>query len=152
MTRSPASRCAMLDRTQIEDILPHRDPFLFLDRVIELVPGEYAVAEKDLLATEDVFRGHFPGHPVFPGVLQLEALAQTGALAVLSQPESRGKIILFGRADEVKFRRAVYPGETLRLEMRLTRSRGSVGKGEGKAFVGSEVACSAVLTFAVAEP
>jgi 3-hydroxyacyl-[acyl-carrier-protein] dehydratase len=142
----------MLDRTQIEDILPHRDPFLFLDRVIELVPGEYAVAEKDLLATEDVFRGHFPGHPVFPGVLQLEALAQTGALAVLSQPESRGKIILFGRADEVKFRRAVYPGETLRLEMRLTRSRGSVGKGEGKAFVGSEVACSAVLTFAVAEP
>jgi 3-hydroxyacyl-[acyl-carrier-protein] dehydratase len=142
----------MLDRTQIEAILPHRDPFLFLDRVIELVPGEYAIAEKDLLLTEDVFRGHFPGHPVFPGVLQLEALAQTGAVAVLSQPGSRGKIVLFGRADEVKFRRPVYPGETLRLEMRLTRSRGNIGKGEGKAFVGSELACSGVLTFAVTEP
>jgi 3-hydroxyacyl-[acyl-carrier-protein] dehydratase len=142
----------MLDRTQIEAILPHRDPFLFLDRVIELVPGEYAVAEKDLLPTEDVFRGHFPGHPVFPGVLQLEAIAQTGAVAILSQPESRGKIILFGRADEVKFRREVSPGETLRFEMRMTRTRGTVGRGEGKAFVGSELACSAILTFAIAEP
>jgi 3-hydroxyacyl-[acyl-carrier-protein] dehydratase len=142
----------MLDRTQIEAILPHRDPFLFLDRVVELVPGEYAVAEKDLLPTEDVFRGHFPGHPVFPGVLQLEALAQTGAVAVLSQPEAKGKLVLFGRADEVKFRREVHPGETLRFEMRLTRSRGNVGRGEGKAFVGTDIACSAVLTFAIAEP
>jgi 3-hydroxyacyl-[acyl-carrier-protein] dehydratase len=142
----------MLDRTQIEAILPHRDPFLFLDRVLELVPGEYAVAEKDVLPTEDVFRGHFPGHPVFPGVLQLEAIAQTGAVAILSQPGSRGKIILFGRADEVKFRREVNPGETLRFEMRLTRTRGTVGRGEGKAFVGSELACSGILTFAIAEP
>ena len=142
----------MLDRMQIEEILPHRDPFLFLDRVVELVPGEYAVAEKDLVPTEDVFRGHFPGHPVFPGVLQLEALAQTGAVAVLSQPDAKGKIILFGRADEVKFRREVQPGETLRFEMRMTRSRGAVGKGEGKAFVGSDLVCSAVLTFVVAEP
>ena len=142
----------MLDRTQIEAILPHRDPFLFLDRVIELVPGEFAVAEKDLLPTEDVFRGHFPGHPVFPGVLQLEGLAQTGAVAVLSQPDSKGKIILFGRADEVKFRREVVPGETLRFELRMTRSRGAVGKGEGQVFVGSELACSANLTFMITEP
>jgi 3-hydroxyacyl-[acyl-carrier-protein] dehydratase len=124
---------------------------LFLDRVIELVPGEYAVAEKDLLPTEDVFRGHFPGHPVFPGVLQLEALAQTGAVAVLCQPEAQGKIILFGRADEVKFRREVRPGETLRFEMRMTRTRGNIGKGEGKAFVGSDLTCSALLTFVIAE-
>ena len=108
--RPTDGRCAMLDRTQIEAILPHRDPFLFLDRVIELVPGEYVVAEKDLLPTLDVFRGHFPGHPVFPGVLQLEAIAQAGAVAILSRPGSQGKIILFGRADEVKFRREVGPG------------------------------------------
>jgi 3-hydroxyacyl-[acyl-carrier-protein] dehydratase len=142
----------LLEKAEIEEILPHRAPFLLIDRVIELEPGEYAVAEKDILADDDVFRGHFPGHPVFPGVLQLEALAQTGAVAVLSQPEARGKIILFARADDVRFRRAVVPGDTLRLEMRLTKSRGPVGKGEGKAFVGSELACSGVLTFAIAEP
>ena len=84
--------------------------------------------------------------------MQLEALAQTGAVAVLSQPEAKGKIILFGRADEVKFRREVQPGETLRFEMRMTRTRGAVGKGEGKAFVGSELACSASLTFMITEP
>ncbi len=142
----------MLDRTQIEAILPHRDPFLLLDRVIELVPGECAVAEKDILATDDIFRGHFPGRPVFPGVLLLEAMAQTGAVAVLSQPEAQGKIVLFARADDVRFRRAVVPGDTLRLEMRLTKSRGAVGKGEGQAFVGSELVCSGTLTFAIAEP
>ena len=142
----------MLDRAQIEGILPHREPFLLIDRVTEVVPGESATAEKDVLSTDDVFRGHFPGHPVFPGVLILEALAQTGAVAVLSQPEARGKIILFARADEVRFRRAVVPGDTLRLEMRLIKSRGPVGKGEGKAFVGAELACSGVLTFAIAEP
>jgi 3-hydroxyacyl-[acyl-carrier-protein] dehydratase len=138
----------LLDRVQIEAILPHRDPFLLLDRVTELVPGEYA----DIVATEDVFRGHFPGHPVFPGVLQLEAMAQTGAVAVLSLPENRGKIVLFARADDVRFRRAVTPGDTLRLEMRLTKSRGAVGKGEGRAFVGVDLVCSGTLTFAIAEP
>ena len=141
----------MLDRTQIEGILPHREPFLLIDRVTDLEPGQGAVAEKDILATDDVFRGHFPGHPVFPGVLILEALAQTGAVAVLSQPEARDKIILFARADDVRFKRPVVPGDTLRLEMRLTKSRGPVGMGEGRAFVGSELACSGVLTFAVAE-
>ena len=142
----------MLDRTQIEAILPHRDPFLLLDRVVEMVPGEYAIAEKDILATEDVFRGHFPGHPVFPGVLQLEALAQTGAVAILSQSEAQGKLVLFGGLDHVRFRRTVLPGDTLRLETRLTRSRGPIGKGEAKAFVGSDLACSGTLTFAVVEP
>ena len=142
----------MLDRTQIEGILPHREPFLLIDRVTDLEPGQSAVAEKDILATDDVFRGHFPGHPVFPGVLILEALAQTGAVAVLSQPEARDKIILFARADDVRFKRPVVPGDTLRLEMRLTKSRGPVGMGEGRAFVGSELACSGVLTFAIAEP
>lgn len=141
----------MLNKAEIEGILPHRDPFLMIDRVTELKPGEYAVAEKDILPTDDVFRGHFPGHPVFPGVLILEALAQTGAVAVLAEPEARGKIILFARADEVRFKRAVVPGDTLRFEMRLTKSRGPIGKGEGQAFVGDELACSGVLTFAVAD-
>jgi len=141
-----------LDRRQIEAILPHRDPFLLIDRVIELVPGEYAVAEKDVLPTDDVFRGHFPGHPVFPGVLQLEALAQTGAVALLSEPEFLGKIVLFAGVDHVRFRRPVAPGDTLRLETRLAERRGRIGKGEGKAFVGSDLVCSGILTFAVAEP
>jgi 3-hydroxyacyl-[acyl-carrier-protein] dehydratase len=142
----------VLDRTYIETILPHRDPFLLLDRVVEVVPGEHAIAEKDILATDDVFRGHFPGYPVFPGVLQLEALAQTGALAILSQPEAQGKIVLFAGVDNVRFRRPVVPGETLRLETRLTERRGPIGKGEGKAFVGPDLACSGTLTFAVVEP
>jgi len=141
----------MLDKKQIEGILPHRDPFLFLDRVVDLVPGEKAVAEKDLSPDLDVFRGHFPGYPVFPGVLQLEALAQAGAVAVLSQPESRGKLVLFGGIEKARFRRQVVPGETLRLEVTLLQARPPLGKGEGKAFVGDELACSAVLTFAVVD-
>ena len=142
----------MLDRTQIEAILPHREPFLFVDRVIELVPGEYAIAEKDILESLDVFRGHFPGYPVFPGVLQLEALAQTGAIAALSSPEFQGKLVLFGRADGVRFKRAVVPGDTLRMEAHLVQSRGRIGRGEGKAYVGNELACSASLTFVITDP
>jgi 3-hydroxyacyl-[acyl-carrier-protein] dehydratase len=142
----------MLEKDQIEAILPHREPFLWLDRVTELIPGEYAVAEKDIIATDEVFRGHFPGHPMFPGVLQLEAMAQTGAVAVLSEPENKGKIVLFARADDVRFRRPVLPDTILRLEVRLSERRGSVGKGEARAFVGSELVSSGRLTFAIAEP
>jgi 3-hydroxyacyl-[acyl-carrier-protein] dehydratase len=141
----------MLDKTQIEAILPHRDPFLWLDRVLELEPGARAVAEKDLTGDEDVFRGHFPGYPVFPGVLQLEALAQTGAVAVLSLPENAGKVMLFGGVEKARFRRQVVPGDTLRFEVELSVVRGPVGKGAGKAYVGDELACTASLTFVVAD-
>jgi 3-hydroxyacyl-[acyl-carrier-protein] dehydratase len=141
----------VLDKNQIEKILPHRDPFSLLDRVLELVPGEYAVAEKDILGTDDVFRGHFPGRPVYPGVLQIEALAQTGAMAVLSEPASRGKIVLFAGIDGVRFRRPVVPGDVLRLEMTMGKSRGAIGKGEGKAYVGDTLVCSGTLTFAVVD-
>ena len=141
----------MLDKAQIEAILPHRDPFLWLDRVLELEPGVRAVAEKDLTGDEDVFRGHFPGYPVFPGVLQLEALAQTGAVAVLSLPENAGKVVLFGGVEKARFRRQVVPGDTLRFEVELSVVRGPVGKGEGRAYVGDQLACNATLTFAVAD-
>jgi 3-hydroxyacyl-[acyl-carrier-protein] dehydratase len=141
----------MLDKTQIEAIIPHRDPFLFLDRVLELVPGESVVAEKDLTGEEDFFRGHFPGHPVFPGVLQVEAIAQAGAVAALSAPDARGKLALFGGLEKVRFRRQVYPGDTLRLEVRLVRARGFVGKGEGRATVGGQLVCTARMTFALVD-
>ena len=141
----------VLDRTQIEAIIPHREPFLLLDRVVELVPGKYAIAEKDILETLDVFRGHFPGHPVFPGVLQLEALAQAGAVAALSPPEARGKIVLFAGVDDVRFRRSVVPGDVLRLETRLTKSRGKLGWAEALAYVGEDLVCSGTLTFAIVD-
>lgn len=141
----------MLDKTQIEAIIPHRDPFSLLDRVLEMVPGEYAIAEKDILETLDVFRGHFPGYPVFPGVLQLEALAQTGAVALLAHPDNQGKVVLFAGVDNVRWKKPVVPGDVLRLETRLGAMRGPIGKGEAKAFVGSTLVCSGTLTFAVVE-
>lgn len=141
-----------LDREQIEAIIPHRHPFLFLDRVVELVPGKSAVAEKYLTGDEDIFRGHFPGYPVFPGVLQIEALAQAGAVAALAAPENKGRLVLFAGMEKVRFRRQVKPGDTLRLEVELVKMRGSLGKGEGRVLVEGETACTASLTFALADP
>lgn len=141
-----------LDREQIEAIIPHRHPFLFLDRVVKLVPGKSAVAEKYLTGDEDIFRGHFPEYPVFPGVLQIEALAQAGAVAALAAPENKGRLVLFAGMEKVRFRRQVKPGDTLRLEVELVKMRGSLGKGEGRALVEGETACTASLTFALADP
>ena len=122
----------MLDKEQIEGILPHRDPFLMMDRVIDLTPGEGAVAERVLTGEEDVFRGHFPGHPVFPGVLQLEALAQTGAVAVLSQPENRGKLVLFGGIEKARFRARWCRATRLRLEVKLLQARHASRQGRSE--------------------
>lgn len=140
-----------LNREQIQQIIPHRDPFLFLDEVLELEPGKRAVAIKQVRPEEPHFQGHFPGHPIMPGVLIVEALAQAGAVAALSLPENQGKLVLFAGIDQVRFKRPVVPGDTLRLEVEMTRMRGPVGKGEARATVDGALACKAVLTFAIAE-
>src|SRR6202451_374517 len=116
-----------LGRTQIEEIIPHRAPFLLVDEVVELDPGRRALARKTV--TEEDCAGHFPGNPIMPGVKMVEALAQCGAVAVLSQPENKGKLALFAGIDDVRFKRIVRPGELLELECEVETVRGPVGKG-----------------------
>jgi 3-hydroxyacyl-[acyl-carrier-protein] dehydratase len=140
---------APLGREQIEQIIPHRYPFLLIDEVVELVPGERVAAKRTV--TEEDCAGHFPGNPIMPGVKMVEALAQCGAVAVLSQPENEGRLALFGGIDDVRFKRLVKPGETLDLLCEVVSVRGPVGKGKVKATVGGELAVRGTLTFAVAE-
>jgi 3-hydroxyacyl-[acyl-carrier-protein] dehydratase len=141
----------MLSIDEIMKILPHRYPFLLLDRVVELEPGVRAVAEKLVTINEPFFQGHFPGYPLMPGVLQLEALAQAGAVAALSLPEFAGKLILFAGIDKVRFKRQVRPGDTLRLETSLEKMRRNIGKGVGRASVDGQLACECELLFAVTD-
>jgi 3-hydroxyacyl-[acyl-carrier-protein] dehydratase len=138
-----------LGREEIEAILPHREPFLLIDEVLELEPGERVVARKMVRPDEWYLKGHFPGRPVMPGVLIVEAMAQTGAVAVLSQEENRGRIALFAGIDDVRFKRIVEPGDELELECRLEAVRGPVGRGKATARVGDELAARGTLTFAV---
>ncbi len=138
-----------LGRSEIEAILPHRDPFLLIDEVLELVPGERVIARKTV--TETDCAGHFPGNPIMPGVKMVEALAQCGAVAVLSQPENRGKIALFAGIDDVRFKRIVRPGDVLDLSCEVEAVRGPVGRGKVRASVGGELAVRGTLTFAVGE-
>ena len=134
-------------KAEIEQILPHRDPFLLLDEVVELDPGSRVVARKTV--TDEDCAGHFPGNPIMPGVKMVEALAQCGAVAVLSQPENRGKLALFAGIDDVRFKRVVRPGDTLTLQCDVEAVRGPVGKGKVRATVGDELAVRGTLTFAV---
>jgi 3-hydroxyacyl-[acyl-carrier-protein] dehydratase len=138
-----------LDRAAIEAILPHREPFLLIDEVLELEPGERVVARKRVREDEWYLRGHFPGRPVMPGVLIVEAMAQTGAVAVLSEEENRGRIALFAGIDETRFKRIVEPGDELELECTLEQVRGPVGKGKARATVDGQLAARGTLTFAV---
>ena len=138
-----------LGREQIEAILPHRDPFLLIDEVVELEPGARVVARKHVRGDEWWFAGHFPGRPVMPGVLIVEAMAQAGAVAVLSQEENRGRIAFFGGIDGVRFKRIVEPGDELELECRLEAVRGPIGKGKATAKVDGKLAARGTLTFAV---
>src|SRR5438270_3255954 len=138
---------APFGRAEIESILPHRDPFLLIDEVTELEPGKRVVARKTV--TEADCAGHFPGNPIMPGVKMVEALAQTGAVAVLSEEENRGRIALFAGIDDVRFKRIVRPGEVLDLECDLEAMRGPVGKGKARATVGGQLAVRGTHTFAV---
>ena len=137
----------MLGIEEIKQIIPHRHPMLLIDRVEELIPGESAVAYKAVTYNEPFFTGHYPEHPVMPGVLIIEALAQTGAVAALSKEENKGKLIMFGAIEKAKFRKPVEPGCLLRLETKLVRFKGPVGIGEAKAYVGDELMVEATLTF-----
>ena len=138
-----------LGRSEIEAILPHRDPFLLIDEVVELEPGSRVVARKLVRADEWYFAGHFPGRPVMPGVLIVEAMAQTGAVAVLSEEHNRGRMAFFAGIDDVRFKRIVEPGDELELECELERVRGPIGRGRATAKVDGRLAARGVLTFAV---
>ena len=138
-----------MDINQIKEILPHRYPFLLIDRVISIDGNKIVVAIKNVTANENYFQGHFPIEPVMPGVLIIEALAQTGAVAILSKDEFKGKIAYFAGIDKAKFRRKVVPGDTLRLEVELTKLRGRAGVGYGIAYVDDKKVCEGELTFMV---
>ena len=131
------------------DILPHRSPFLLIDTVEELQPGVKCVAKKNVTMNEPHFMGHFPGNPVMPGVLIVEALAQTGAVAILGKDENRGKTAYFASINSAKFKRKVVPGDILTLETEIIKVKGPIGVGKATAKVGDEIACIAELTFAV---
>lgn len=134
---------------EIMDIIPHRYPFLLIDTIEELEPGVRAVGKKCVSVNEPFFQGHFPGNPVMPGVLIMEALAQVGAVAILSQPEWKGRTAYFAGIDKARFRRKVFPGDVLFLEMEIIKVKGPVGVGKAVAKVDGQVAAQAELTFAI---
>lgn len=138
-----------LNSDQIKEILPHRYPFLLVDRILECEPGKRAVGRKCVTSNELFFQGHFPGKQVMPGVLIIEALAQTGAAAILSDEKNAGKLALFGGIKNARFRRQVIPGDVLELRCEIIAAKGPVGIGKAEAFVEGETAVTAELTFAL---
>ena len=138
-----------LNINQIKEIIPHRHPFLLLDYIEDYEPGEYAIGYKCVTYREDFFAGHFPGQPVMPGVLTIEALAQVGAVAILSKEEFKGKTAFFGGINKCKFRGMVKPGDKLKLELHVISTKGPVGVGKAEASVDGKIVASAELTFMV---
>ena len=139
----------MLDKEQIKEIIPQREPFLMIDEVEEYTPGESAIAYKNVNEEEWYFKGHFPGNPIMPGVLITESLAQTGGIAILSKEENKGKNALFGGIDKMKFKKMVVPGDRLKLEVKIIKQKGPVGVGEAIATVGEKIVAKGELTFAI---
>ncbi|MBM7704021.1 3-hydroxyacyl-ACP dehydratase FabZ [Metabacillus iocasae] len=141
----------MLDVQQIKEIIPHRYPFLLVDRILEIEEGKSAVGIKNVSANEEFFNGHFPDYPVMPGVLIVEALAQVGAVAMLKKEENRGRLAFFTGIDNCRFKKQVKPGDQLRLEVEMVRVRGAIGKGKGIATVDGELVCETDIMFALGE-
>ena len=141
----------VLTAPQIAEILPHRYPFALVDRILDFEPGKWAVGRKCVSVNEQLFCGHFPGQPVMPGVLMIEAMAQVGAVAALSLPENKGKLALFGGIKNARFKRQVVPGDVLEMECELVKMRGPIGIGEGTARVDGKVVCTAEITFALVD-
>ncbi len=139
----------MLNKEQIQELIPQRDPFLMIDEVEQYIPGESATAYKYVNEEEWYFKGHFPGNPIMPGVLITESLAQTGAIAILSLEENKGKNALFGGIDKMKFKKMVIPGDKLKLEVKIIKQKGPIGVGEAIAMVGDKLVAKGELTFAV---
>jgi 3-hydroxyacyl-[acyl-carrier-protein] dehydratase len=142
---------APLGPAEIRDLIPHRYPFLLVDRIEEIEPGVRAVGLKNVTQNEPFFQGHFPDYPVMPGVLIIEAMAQVGAVGVMAGGEYRDRLALFAGIDGVRFRRQVLPGDVLRMEVEITRLKGKVGRGKGRATVDGERVCEAELMFAFAD-
>ncbi|BCB05906.1 MULTISPECIES: 3-hydroxyacyl-ACP dehydratase FabZ [Bacillaceae] len=141
----------MLDINEIKEIIPHRYPFLLVDRILEVEEGKKAVGIKNVTANEEFFNGHFPDYPVMPGVLIVEALAQVGAVAMLKVEDNRGRLAFFTGIDKCRFKRQVKPGDQLRLEVEMIRFKGPIGKGKGVATVDGEVACELEMMFALGD-
>ena len=139
------------DARQIMEVIPHRYPFLLIDKIVEFEEGKRAVGIKNVTINEPFFQGHFPGRPIMPGVLIAEALAQTGAFVILQKPEFKGKIAVFTGINNFKFKRQVTPGDTLRLEVELTKFRSVMGKADVCAYVGDDIAAKGEISFAIVD-
>ena len=139
----------MLNKNEIKRIIPQREPFLMIDEVEEYIPGESAVAYKHVNEDEWYFKGHFPGNPIMPGVLITESLAQTGAIAILSVEENKGRNALFAGIDKMRFKKQVVPGDILKLEVKIIKQKGPIGVGEALATCDGKIVAKGELTFAI---